>query len=89
VPTLDETVIPGFDMTGWGGISGPANLPADVVAKLETSVQKALQDPEILKRFAASGIEVFGGGSKEFESYVRTQLANWTALIKETGIQPE
>jgi tripartite-type tricarboxylate transporter receptor subunit TctC len=89
VPTLDETVMPGFDVLPWGGLSGPANLPPDVVNKLETAVQKALAEPETQKRFAMSGIEVFWGGQKEFESYVRSQLENWTALIREVGIQPQ
>jgi tripartite-type tricarboxylate transporter receptor subunit TctC len=70
-------------------LSGPANLPPDVVNKLEAAVQKALAEPETQKRFAMSGIEVFWGGQKEFESYVRSQLENWTALIREVGIQPQ
>jgi tripartite-type tricarboxylate transporter receptor subunit TctC len=89
VPTLDETVMPGFEVLPWGGLSGPANLPPAVVSKLEAGVHKALDDPETKRRFTLSGIEVFWGDQKEFQSYVRTQLANWTTLIKEAGIQPE
>jgi tripartite-type tricarboxylate transporter receptor subunit TctC len=89
VPTLDETLMPGFELLAWGGLSGPPNLPLEIVAKLEAAVQKTLMDPEARKQFERSGIEVFWGGQKEFESYVRTQLANWTALIKEAGIQPQ
>lgn len=89
LPTLDETVMPGFDILPWGGLSGPPGLPPDVVAKLEAGVKKALDDPETRKRFASSGIEVFWGGQKEFTAYVEAQLANWTSLIKEVGIPPE
>jgi tripartite-type tricarboxylate transporter receptor subunit TctC len=89
VPTLDETLLPGFEVLPWGGLSGPANMPPEVVSKLEAAVQKALMDPETQKRFALSGIEVFWAGQKEFESWVRSQLANWTTLIKEVGIQPQ
>lgn len=89
VPTLDETVMPGFEILAWGGLSGPANLPDDVVTTLGSAVHKALMNPDIQDRFKASGIETFWGGRTEFEAYVRTQLANWTALIKEAGIQPE
>jgi tripartite-type tricarboxylate transporter receptor subunit TctC len=52
-------------------------------------VQKALMMADIQNRFKASGIESFWGGRAEFEAYVRAQLANWTALIKEARIQPE
>jgi putative tricarboxylic transport membrane protein len=89
VPTLDETVMPGFEILPWGGLSGPANLPVDAVTTLESAVHKALMAPETQKHFEASGIEVFWAGQKEFEAYVGAQLANWTALIKEAGIQPE
>jgi tripartite-type tricarboxylate transporter receptor subunit TctC len=89
VPTLDETVMPGFEMLPWGGLSGPASLPPEVVAKLETAVRNALMDAEIQKRFALAGIEIFWAGQREFEDYVRLQLANWTTLIKETGIEPQ
>ena len=89
VPTLDATVMPGFEILAWGGLSGPANLPDDVVVALESAVQKALTNVEIQNRFKASGIEVFWGGRTEFEAYVRAQLANWTALINEARIQPE
>jgi tripartite-type tricarboxylate transporter receptor subunit TctC len=89
VPTLDETVLPGFEVLPWGGLSGPAGMPEDVVIKLETAVHKALQDPETQKHFRTAGIEIFWGDHKEFTSWVRDQLANWTALIKEAGIPPQ
>ena len=81
--------MPGFEILAWGGLSGPANLPDDVAVALESAVQKALMNVEIQNRFKASGIESFWGGRAEFEAYVRAQLANWTALIKEARIQPE
>ena len=89
VPTLDETVMPGFEILPWGGLSGPANLPAEVVATLESAAHKTLTGPQVQKQFRTAGIEIFWGGHEEFTSYVRAQLANWTALIKEAGIPPE
>jgi len=89
VPTLDETVMPGFDVLPWGGLSGPANMPPEVVATLEQAVEKMLSDPKMQKQFRTAGVEVFWGGHKEFETYVRDQLTNWTALIKEAGIPPQ
>jgi len=89
VPTLNETVIPGFDLLPWGGLSGPANMPPDVVAKLEGAVDKMLKTPAIRKQFETAGVTVYWAGHKEFEAHVATQLALWTSLIKEAGIQPE
>jgi len=89
VPTLDETVMPGFEIIPWGGLSGPPNLPADVVSTLEQAVHSAVQQPKAQEQFQRSGIEMFWAGHKEFTTYVQTQLANWSNLIREAGIKPE
>jgi tripartite-type tricarboxylate transporter receptor subunit TctC len=89
VPTLDETVMPGYDLAGWGGLSGPANLPGDVVKTLEAAVHKALQQPDGQEQLRQFGVQIFWGGHDEFMTYVRDELANWSALIKEAGIAQE
>jgi tripartite-type tricarboxylate transporter receptor subunit TctC len=89
VPTLNETVMPGFELLPWCGLSGPADLPPAIVATLAKAVHASLDDPQVRKRFASSGVEVFGAGPQEFQVYVQAQLANWTALIHETGIPPQ
>jgi tripartite-type tricarboxylate transporter receptor subunit TctC len=89
VPSLHETVMPGFDILPWCGLSAPANLPPPVVEILGKAVQKALTDPQIQQRITDAGVGLFPGGPQEFTDYVKAQLANWTAVIKEAGIQPE
>jgi tripartite-type tricarboxylate transporter receptor subunit TctC len=89
VPTLDETILPGFDLQPWGGLSGPAHLPDEVVSTLQRSVHEALLLPATQDLFRTSGIDIFWADRKEFTIYVRDQLANWTGLIKEAGIPPE
>lgn len=89
VPTCDETVLPGFEMIPWCGLSGPADLPADIVTRLAGTVEAALTVPEVRERFTNVGCDVFTGGPREFRDYIAAQLTNWTALIQEAGIQPE
>jgi tripartite-type tricarboxylate transporter receptor subunit TctC len=89
VPTLDATIMPGFDLLPWCGLSAPANAPPEVVDTLARTVQKALETPQLRRRFTDSGVEVFWGGPQEFEAYINAQLVNWTALIKDAGIAPE
>jgi tripartite-type tricarboxylate transporter receptor subunit TctC len=88
-PTLDETVIPGFELVPWGGLSGPANLPPEVVSSLEHAVRATIQQPKARDQFQRSGVEISWAAHKEFTTYVSDQLANWTNLIKEAGIKPE
>ena len=89
VPTLNETVMPGFDLLAWAGMFGPANLPPEIVKVLADAVQKALSTPPVIERLNAGGTEVFWSGPQDFSEFVKTELVKWTAAIKEAGIEPE
>ena len=89
VPTLNETVMPGFDILAWAGMFGPANLPPEIVKVLADAVQKALSTPPVVERLNAGGTEVFWSGPQDFSEFVKTELVKWTAAIKEAGIEPE
>jgi tripartite-type tricarboxylate transporter receptor subunit TctC len=89
VPTLDETIMPDYDLLAWAGVFGPAALPPEVTRKLSAALESSLNDPEVKARFGKFGIEIFYTGPAAFADYVKTELVKWTALIKEAGIQPE
>ena len=89
VPTLSETVMPGYHILAWAGMFGPADMPPEAVKVLADAVQKALENPQVRARFAASGTDLYWSGPKEFEQFVKTELVSWTAMIKEAGIEPE
>jgi tripartite-type tricarboxylate transporter receptor subunit TctC len=89
VPTLDETVIPGFDLMAWAGLFGPANLPPDVVATLARTLKAGLVKPEMLEKLKSSGIEPYWGDTDEFKAYVASELVKWTTVIKAARIEPE
>jgi tripartite-type tricarboxylate transporter receptor subunit TctC len=89
VPTLNETVIPGFDLLSWVGLFAPANTPPQVVDVLARELQKMLARPELKARFIDAGAETFWSGPQEFDAYVRSELIKWTTVIKEAGIEPE
>jgi tripartite-type tricarboxylate transporter receptor subunit TctC len=89
VPTLSETVMPGFDLLAWTGIFGPAGTPPEVVNTIAREVEKSVAKPEFTKQFAALGIDSFWAGPEQFDKYVKTELVKWTEMIKEAGIEPE
>jgi tripartite-type tricarboxylate transporter receptor subunit TctC len=89
VPTLHETVMPNFDLLAWAGIFAPANLPAPVAARLAGELERMLSRPDVKERFVNAGVEVFFGGPRPFDEYVKAELAKWTSLIREAGIEPE
>jgi tripartite-type tricarboxylate transporter receptor subunit TctC len=89
VPTLSETVMPGYHILAWAGMFGPAGMPPEVTKKLADAIHKALQKPELQKRLELSGTDIYWSDSKEFAEFVKTELVSWTAMIKEAGIEPE
>ena len=90
VPTLSETVMPGYHILAWAGMFGPAGMPPEAVKVLAGAVHKALDNPEVRKRFAGRAAPTsIGAAPQEFAEFVKTELVSWTAMIKEAGIEPE
>jgi tripartite-type tricarboxylate transporter receptor subunit TctC len=89
VPTLNETVMPGYDLLAWTGIFGPAGMPQKAVDTLAKPIEAALSKQEVRDRFRDAGVEIFWIGPAGFSDYVKTELVKWTTLIKSAGIEPE
>ena len=89
VPPVAKT-LPGFDLTSWNGIFGPAGLPKPIVERISSEVIAILAEKEVQDKLAIVGFEVMPSASPEqFSKYVADQLAMWTGLIKQAGIQPQ
>jgi len=89
VPTLDETVMPGYDLLAWTGMFGPAGMPPGIVDTLAGPIEKTLASAEVRDRFRDVGVEIFWTGPQGFADYVKAELVKWTTLIKAAGIEPE
>jgi tripartite-type tricarboxylate transporter receptor subunit TctC len=89
VPPIAES-IPGFDLTSWNGIFGPAGVPKDVVNKLNTELQAVLADKEVQAQLKQIGFEVWPSKTpEEFSRYVADQLTHWATMIRQAGIKSE
>ncbi len=81
------SVVPGFDLTSWNGIFGPAGMSKPVTDKLNTELQAVLADKEVQERLNQIGFEIWPTKTpEEFTKYVADQLAHWAELIKQAGI---
>jgi len=90
VPTVAETPgFEGYEVTSWIGIVGPANVPRDIVERVNAEVNRILQRPEIRTRLAELGGETAPGTPEEFAAFMRQQLESWRVKIQAAGIQPE
>src|SRR5215218_2067711 len=88
LPTMDNTV-KGFDITSWQGYLGPANLPKDIVTRLNAEIRKVVERPDVKSQLAERGMEAFSGTPEEFDAFVKEQLKVWEKLITEAGIEKQ
>jgi len=86
LPAVAET-LPGFNNTTWFGLLAPAGTPAAIVNKLNTEMKNALADAQFAKQFEVFGLEAAASTPKEFGDMIRTELARWTKVIRDAGIQ--
>src|SRR6201747_1543254 len=73
LPTMDDTV-KGFDITSWQGYLGPANMPKDIVVRLNAEIRKIVERPDIKSQLADRGMEAFSGPPEEFDAFLKEQL---------------
>jgi len=88
LPTMDDTV-KGFDITSWQGYLGPANMPKDIVVRLNAEIRKIIERTDIKNQLAERGMEAFSGTPEEFDAFLRDQLVVWDKLIKDAGIEKQ
>ena len=81
VPTIAESGLPGFDVDLWVGIYGPANLPPDILKRLNTELNKTLQNPQMIDALAKVGIEPRGTSVEETVAINRSEFDKWKKVI--------
>ena len=86
VPTLEELGFKGFDGVQWYGISGPAKMPADVVAKLNQEINKALTLDEVKKKFSVEALEPMPMTPADYTKFIQADVARWEKISKERNI---
>ena len=90
VPTLEEAAnLPGFEMSAWQGIVVPAAAPREIVARLNAEVNKAVQNPELRARLAVGGSDPLGGSSEQYAAYIRSEMARWSKVVKDSGARAD
>jgi len=89
VPTLDETVLPGFDVTTWDGLMVPARTPTAVVGRLHAETVKALAMPAVRDQIHNIGYEPTGSTPAQLGEFLRAETALWSKVIRDAGIRAD
>jgi tripartite-type tricarboxylate transporter receptor subunit TctC len=88
-PTVAEQGLPGFETGSYQGVVGPASIPRDTVAKLNSELRKILATQEIKDRFAKQGTEVRTDTPESLGKWMTTEQAKWAKVVKESGAKFE
>ena len=87
VPTVAETVAPGFEMGAWQGVVVPAGTPAPVIDKLNAEIRRALQSPEMTRQLKAQGAQALGSTPQEYAAYIKSEIARWGEVVKAANVK--
>jgi tripartite-type tricarboxylate transporter receptor subunit TctC len=85
VPTIAESGYKGFETVTWFGFVAPANTPKDIVTRLNAEINKALQSPDVKKKLSDQGADILGGSPEKFGALIKSDIAYWAPVIKESG----
>ena len=89
LPTMIESGVADFEVTGWYGLAAPAGTPKTAIDKLNAATNKALQSAEIVEQFRRQGYEPLGGTPEAMNALIKADVARWTRIIRDAGVQPQ
>lgn len=87
VPTVAESGMPGFELLSWYGLWGPANMPKEVVAKLNAAVHQAVRNPTVQARFAELSFETTDNTPAQFATLIQDEIRRIGQVVKTANIR--
>jgi tripartite-type tricarboxylate transporter receptor subunit TctC len=89
VPTLAESVSPGFEVGSWNGLLAPAGTPAAFVEKMNAAVRAVQADPAMAPVFAQQGAEVRSATPEQYGAFLKSETQRWGVIIRHHGLRIE
>jgi tripartite-type tricarboxylate transporter receptor subunit TctC len=88
IPSIAQSGLPGFEVTGWNGFVAPAGTPASIVGKLSAALQLGLDDADVRKRLEAAGYEPARRNTPEaFARFIEVDTKRWVDIVEKANIQ--
>jgi tripartite-type tricarboxylate transporter receptor subunit TctC len=89
VPTISESGYKGFEALSWSGLSVAKGTPQPIVEKLEAAMAQSMQTANFKQRLTSTGFVIPAQGSKPYTEFVKSELNQWTSVIRTAGIKPQ
>ena len=87
IPTIAESGLPGYEVIGWYGLAAPAKTPRAIVDSLNATINRSL--PDMRERFENLGMDLGGGPSAEFGTFLKAERDKWARVVKLSGAKVE
>jgi tripartite-type tricarboxylate transporter receptor subunit TctC len=89
LPTVAESGMPDYVVTGWYGMFLPAAAPAPVIATLHAGAVKALRSKDVSDRLSNEAAVIVGSSPQQFGEFLKVEIGKWAAVIKKAQIKRE
>lgn len=89
LPTLDESGLRGYDYSNWNGVTGPAGMPKDIIARLNAMIGKVVNTSDMKESLNRQGLEPQTSTPEQFAAFIHTEVAKNAKLIKLIGMKAE
>lgn len=87
VPTINESGVPGYNVTGWYGFYAPAGTSPDIVRRLHAEAVRALNSPDVKEKLMKTGNEPVVSSPEAFAAFLRAEIDKWAKVIKDSGLK--
>lgn len=85
-PTVGESGVPGFDAVSWWGLLAPAKTPPEIIARMNTAIADALNDPTVKQNLSEQGVDYRLSSPDEFGRFVEAEIKRWAKVVKDNNI---
>ncbi|ETR76140.1 MFS transporter [Afipia sp. P52-10] len=89
VPTVAEAGVPGYEASSWFTIAAPAKTPADIITRVNKSVNQYMADPDMIARMRKLGADPVGGSPEDMAKLIADENVKWKKAIEFAGLKPE
>ncbi len=89
VPTIAESGVPGYNVTGWYGLYAPAATPAEIVRKMHAETARGFNSPEMRERLIKAGNDPVVSTPDAFEAFIKVEIAKWAKVVKDSKLTLE
>ncbi len=87
VPTMQEAGVAGYDTALWTGILAPAGTPNAILLRLQSEIAKIVLLPDVEEALAKQGAEPAASTPEQFSAFIKSELAKWAKVAKESGVR--